>query len=208
MIVRLLSERNPQITWFLVSSRLPPLVPAKTGGMEGGGRCVGGRVGRGGRRFRRRGQKVGGWIDCVAIWKITADLPHTSPPPLLHFPPRDANFPLTCGIGWISIFSNSSTARENTRMILIFFAKVLVLKISRNCLIENLESLFGVNLIWIGFSLRASRFTAGVWTLHRRNHVQPCWTLTVILRGIPDQLDTPRNPRIINPFNRINLLVE
>lgn len=60
MIVRLLSERNPQITWFLVSSRLPPLVPAKTGGMEGGGRCVGGRVGGGGRRFRRRGQKVGG----------------------------------------------------------------------------------------------------------------------------------------------------
>lgn len=47
-------------------------------------------------------------------------------------------------------------------MILIFFAKVLVLKISRNCLIENLESLCGVNLIWIGFSLRTSRFTAGV----------------------------------------------
>ena len=33
-------------------------------------------------------------------------------------------------------------------------------------------------------------------------------TLTVILRAIPDQLNTPRNPRIINPFNRINLLVE
>lgn len=60
MIVRLLSERNPQITWFLVSSRLPPLVPAKTwdGSVEGEGRCVGGKVG--GRRFRRRGQKVGG----------------------------------------------------------------------------------------------------------------------------------------------------
>lgn len=84
--------------------------------------------------------------------------------PATTFAFSSSNFPLNLWYtyGWISIFSNSSTARENTRMILIFFAKVLVLKISRNCLIENLESLFGVNLIWIGFSLRASRFTAGV----------------------------------------------
>lgn len=65
-------------------------------------------------------------------------------------------------------------------------------------------------LIWIlnriNFRARASRFYRRCCVL--RFVTKPCSTLTVILRGIPDQLNTPHDPRIINPFNRINLLVE